>query len=67
MFSALRKGEALAKQFTTNGDAGKDLILGAERGNKSEQSKLPSGQGFWGTILLLHSLHFFCITISVRC
>lgn len=34
MFSAIRKGEALAKQFTTNGYAGKDLILGADRGNK---------------------------------
>lgn len=32
MFSAIKKGEALAKQFTTNGYAGKDLILGADRG-----------------------------------
>lgn len=34
MFSAIRKGEALAKQFTTNEYAGKDFTLGADRGSQ---------------------------------
>lgn len=33
MLSAIRKEEVLAKQFTTNGYAGKDVITGAHRGN----------------------------------
>lgn len=58
MFDAIRKGEVLAKQFATNGYAGKDALAGAHRENAilmldTEQAEQAASKpGIFGTVPL---------------